>query len=135
MNKEEYIRIEYERAKKNLFKSGRKSFGSSIQLAEWFVQKLKDQDFRCFYCETSIFDINRLIEVGKLKTRAVRGGGCRGPVLEIDKNDDTYIPENCVLSCYYCNNDKSYTSTMQDYKQYFGVNRNRYFKELLEKVI
>jgi len=95
---------------------------------------LKTQKFRCFYCETSIIDINKLIDCGLLKTRAVKGEGRRGPVLEIDKNDDTYVPENCVLSCYYCNNDKSYTSSKEDYKVYFGKNRHQYFKTLLNKL-
>lgn len=134
MNKEEYLKQEYARAKKNLYKYERKTFGSADNLAAWFVEKLKTQKFSCFYCETSIFEINKLIDAGYLKTRSVRGGGQRGPVLEIDKNDDIYVPENCVLSCYYCNNDKSYTSSMSDYKDYFGKNRHLYFKTLLDKL-
>jgi hypothetical protein len=134
MEIEEYINQEYARAKKNLYISERKSFGSADKLATWFVEKLKTQKFRCFYCETSIIDINKLIDCGLLKTRAVKGEGRRGPVLEIDKNDDTYVPENCVLSCYYCNNDKSYTSSKEDYKVYFGKNRHQYFKTLLNKL-
>jgi hypothetical protein len=134
MKKDEYIKQEYARAKKNLYKLERKTFGSADKLAAWFIDKLKSQNFTCFYCETSIFDIKLLIDAGLLKTRAVRGNGCRGPVLEIDKNDETYVPENCVLSCYYCNNDKSYTSSMEDYKDFFGKNRHQYFKKLLEKL-
>ncbi|REJ84611.1 MAG: hypothetical protein DWQ39_09045 [Bacteroidetes bacterium] len=134
MNQEEYIKQEFARAKKNLYKEERKTFGSADKLAEWFIAKLKSQNFSCFYCDTSIFEINKLIESGLLKTRAVRGGGRRGPVLEIDKNDDTYIPENCVLSCYYCNNDKSYTSSKEDYKVYFGRNRHQYFQMLLKNL-
>ena len=101
-------------------------------MAAWFVEKLKRQNFSCFYCETSIFDINKLIDEGLLKTRAVKGEGRRGPVLEIDKNDDVYVPENCVLSCYYCNNDKSYTSSKNDYKENFGANRKKYFDNLIK---
>ena len=134
MQIEGYIKQEYARTKENLYKSERKAFGSADKLAAWFIEKLKSQKFRCFYCETSIFDINKLIDAGLLKTRAVRGEGRRGPVLEIDKNDDTYVPENCVLSCYYCNNDKSYTSSKEDYKDYFGKNRHQYFKTLLDKL-
>jgi hypothetical protein len=131
LSQEDYIKQEYARAKSNLYKSERKSFGSADKLAAWFIEKLKDQNFSCFYCETSIFDINNLIDGGLLKTRAVKGEGRRGPVLEIDKNDDTYVPENCVLSCYYCNNDKSYTSSKEDYKKHFGKNRKKYFSFLL----
>lgn len=134
MNQADYLSKEYARVKKNLYKSERKPFGSADKLALWFIEKLKTQKFTCFYCETSIFDINKLIDAGLLKTRAVRGKGRRGPVLEIDKNDDTYVPENCVLSCYYCNNDKSYTLSKKDYKDSFGKNRQQYFKTLLDKL-
>jgi len=131
---EDYLKKEYARAKKNLYNKDRKSFGSSSNLAEWYVQKLQDQNFCCFYCDASIFDINKLISARLLKTRSVRGDGKRGPVLEIDKNDETYAPENCVLSCYYCNNDKSYTSSMMEYKLHFGANRKKYFDFLLEQL-
>ncbi|MCO5241414.1 MAG: hypothetical protein M9904_15295 [Chitinophagaceae bacterium] len=134
MNNKEYIKQEFERVKKNLYKAERKAFGSADKLAVWFVEQLESQKFACFYCETSIFDINQLIDAGLLKTRAVKGKGRRGPVLEIDKNDDTYVPENCVLSCYYCNNDKSYISSKEDYKGYFGKNRQQYFRTLLDKL-
>lgn len=134
MSNEDYINQEFTRAKKNLYKKERRAFGSSVKLAEWFVGKLKEQSFCCFYCGTSIFDINKLIDKGILKTRSVRGEGKRGPVLEIDKNDETYVPENCVLSCYYCNNDKSYTSEKLDYKENFGKNRKIYFDKLLKSI-
>ena len=60
----------------------------------------------------------------------------RGPVLEIDKkiNDKPYSPENCVLACYYCNNDKSYTLDADDYKKFFGMAHNDYFQYLLTSV-
>jgi len=134
MNQEDYIKKEFERAKKNLYKKGRRSFGSATDLAQWFIDKLQDQNFSCHYCKTSIFDINKLIDAGLLKARSVRGEGKRGPVLEIDKNDDTYVVENCVLSCYYCNNDKSYTSSKVDYKNHFGENRKKYFEYLLKQL-
>lgn len=134
MTQGEYIEQEFARAKKNLYNSKRKTFGSADNLATWFIEKLNSQKFECFYCETSIFDINKLIDAGLLKTRAVRGNGRRGPVLEIDKNDDNYVPENCVLSCYYCNNDKSYISSKEDYKKHFGENRKNYFKILFNKL-
>ncbi|MCC6759834.1 MAG: hypothetical protein IT252_01390 [Chitinophagaceae bacterium] len=134
MNTEEYLKQEYARAKKNLYTADRKVFGSADDLASWFTNALRHQNFCCHYCKTSIFDINKLIDAGLLKTRSVRGGGKRGPVLEIDKNDDSYIPENCVLSCYYCNNDKSYTATKEDYETYFGNNRHQYFLQLLQQL-
>jgi hypothetical protein len=41
MNQEDYIKQEYERAKKNLYKKQRQSFGAADKLAAWFVEKLK----------------------------------------------------------------------------------------------
>jgi len=76
----------------------------------------------------------RLTHMAMHNTNNGGSEGRRGPVLEIDKNDDTYVPKNCVLSCYYCNNDKSYTSSKEDYKDYFGKNRHQYFKTLLDKL-
>ena len=35
MNETEYLLKEYARAKKNLYKSGRKTFGSADKLAAW----------------------------------------------------------------------------------------------------
>ncbi len=128
MYQEDYIEKEYARVEKNLYKPKRAKFGSSDKLAAWYIEKLKFQEFSCFCCETSIFDINKLIVAGLLKTRAARGGGRRGSALEINKNDEIYEPENSVLSCYYCNNDKSYILSKEDYINYFGKNRQYYFK-------
>jgi hypothetical protein len=130
----DYFEKEFLRVRTNLYKSERKPFGTRDDLANWFVGKLKEQNLKCFYCETSILDIEKLIDAKLLKVRKVKGDGCRGLVLEIDKNDETYIPDNCVLSCYYCNNDKSYTSEKEEYKQNFGENRGRYFAKLIFKL-
>jgi len=45
---------------------------------------------------------------------------------EVDKkiNDLVYSKENCVLACYYCNNDKSYTVNDEVYKPFLGPARN-----------
>lgn len=107
-------------------------FQNKNELSKWFSRKLAEQDFCCKYCETSIFTIRQLIHEGLLNPRRVRGSGLRGPVLEIDKvrNKDGYQPNNCVLACYYCNNDKSYTLDGEVYKQYFGEARKKYFQYL-----
>jgi hypothetical protein len=48
-------------------------------------------------------------------------------------NDEGYSPNNCVLACYYCNNDKSYITNGDDYKINFGKNRKKYFRMLMNK--
>lgn len=109
-------------------------FGGKIELADWYVEKLKEQDYKCHYCKTSIHTINELIDSEKLPSRKVRGGGKRGPVLEIDKQGDYYSKDNCVLACYYCNNDKSYIASKEDYEKYFGKNRKIYFEMLMKEL-
>lgn len=134
MDLELYYKEQHKRVEKLFNKLKHSNFENKKGLADWYVNQLKEYGCKCFYCETSIHDIVNLITKRSLKTRAVRGGGIRGPVLEIDKNDNTYSKDTCVLACYYCNNDKSYTLDKEDYKKYFGENRKKYFKKLLESL-
>ena len=41
--------------------------------------------------------------------------------------------ENCVLACYYCNNDKSNIFEGREYKTFYSMGRNMHFKELLKQ--
>lgn len=134
MNIELYYQEQHRRVEKLFNKTKHYNFEDKKGLADWYVEQLKINECKCYYCETSIHDIFTLIKRDKLKTRAVRGGGIRGPVLEIDKNDNIYSVNTCVLSCYYCNNDKSYTLDKADYKKYFGENRKKYFSQLLQSL-
>jgi len=129
-----YILEQRKRVEKLYNKEKHSNFTNKNGLADWYANELKKNNCKCYYCETSIHDIVALIRANKLKTRAVRGNGVRGPVLEIDKNDNVYSQETCVLSCYYCNNDKSYTLDKEEYKEHFGENRKKYFKKLLESI-
>lgn len=133
MGVENYYQIEKIRVARNYNKTKHKGFVDKYDFAEWFVSQLKANNCQCYYCETSIHDIRELIEAGFLKERKI-GNGFRGKILEVDKNDNDYTKEQCVLSCYYCNNDKSYTSEKDDYKEHFGANRNTYFKKLIDKL-
>lgn len=110
-------------------------FANKQALQSWFLDQLKKQNYRCYYCETSIFIIQGLINGGKLLPRKT-GYGIRGPVLEIDKmqNDLGYSPDNCVLSCLYCNNDKSSILDSKIYKQFFGKSRKSFFEYLLNQL-
>jgi len=130
---ENYFEEQRKRVKK-LYVQKHVGFGGAVAMADWYVARLKKQECRCYYCETSIDDINRLIAATLLKTRSVRGDGKRGPVLEIDKQENGYCIEECVLACYYCNNDKSYTCSKEDYKKYFGPTRKQYFNSLMKQL-
>ena len=132
MDRNELIAVERERALK-LFSSRHKpGFNDKIAFTDWFIAQLARQNFNCYYCETAILDIRILIERGLLKIRKT-GYGWRGPVLEVDKRSNHlgYGPDNCVLACYYCNNDKSYTLDSEAYKQFFGPNRKIFFDYLI----
>jgi len=79
---ENYFEEQRKRVKK-LYVQKHVGFGGAVAMADWYVARLKKQECRCYYCETSIDDINRLIAATLLKTRSVRGDGKRGPVLEL----------------------------------------------------
>ncbi|SHE46233.1 hypothetical protein [Pedobacter caeni] len=130
---ESYYRIEKLRVAKNYNRAKHRGFTDKNDFADWFIDQLEAYNCKCFYCETSIHEIKRLIDAGLLKQRNTRFGH-RGKILEVDKNDNDYTKEQCVLSCYYCNNDKSYTSDKDDYKEHFGANRHIYFRGLIDKL-
>ena len=53
--------------------------------------------------------------------------------LEVDRinpYDKFYHKENCVLACYFCNNDKSDIFSFDQYKN-FKENRLNFLKSLL----
>ena len=133
MNLHLYCEQEKIRVANNYNKAKHRGFINKYDFAEWFVNQLKASNYQCYYCETSIHDIRKLIEAGLLTERKI-GNGFRGKILEVDKNDNDYTKEQCVLSCYYCNNDKSYTLDKNVYKENFGANRNLYFKKLITKL-
>jgi len=132
--KEEFLKDEKIRIGKLYSTKHRKGFPSKDEFVKWFVNTIKSQNYKCYYCDTSIFDICSLIKQEKLKTRKT-GYGRRGLVFEIDRkiNSNGYTKENCVLSCYYCNNDKSYILDSEVYKKYFGESRKKYFEYLKNK--
>jgi 5-methylcytosine-specific restriction endonuclease McrA len=134
MNKliKEFIETEKIRVGKLYSKKHKQGFLTKSSFTEWFINQFKKQNYKCFYCETSIFDIRQLIVDKKLLPRKI-GFGFRGPKLEVEKmiNEIGYKPENCVLSCYYCNNDKSSIFDSTVYKSYFGKNRCVFFKSLM----
>jgi hypothetical protein len=111
-------------------------FSSSTELVDWWIKKFDEQNGCCAYCETLIGLINQLIDAGLLRTRKVNSNGKRGPCLELErKNADAgYSPENCTLICYYCNNDKSYVYSEDEYRKFFAPARARHFEYLAQIV-
>jgi hypothetical protein len=130
---QKFLDKEYLRAKSLYNKQKHQGFANWRDMADWMVAKLKEQKCCCYFCDTSIHDINKLIDKGLVAKRKT-GNSFRGPVLEIDKNDELYTKELCVLACHYCNNDKSNLMSADDYKKHFGPNRKKYFDQLIKQL-
>ncbi|WP_316232255.1 hypothetical protein [Bradyrhizobium sp. SZCCHNR1051] len=107
-------------------------FSSAAELVDWWMNRIDEQNGCCAYCKTSIGLISELIDAGLLKARRVNTDGKRGPCLELERKnaDGGYSPENCALVCYYCNNDKSYVYSEDEYRRFFAPARTRHFQHL-----
>ena len=111
-------------------------FGGRHHFADWYLHELYIHENKCHYCNTDILDIRRLINAGIIGGRKVSGGGLRGPNVEVDRKDPfgIYNNANCVLSCYYCNNDKSNTFDYETYLNIIGPSKHQALLRLLERV-
>jgi hypothetical protein len=102
---------------------------------ERWSKLIKQQKFKCFYCNTDIRDIQKIILCSIIKMRKRGSYGFSGLHFELDHKDadnKDNNPENIVAACYYCNNDKSNTITCDVFKNYFGQQRNIAFKKILK---
>ncbi len=127
------------------------------QLKTWFDSKVREdksgfknyEDFRdwydnktkfCFYCGLTEEETQELIHRGLLTSKRFPNEGKtsqgvnRGYWLEVDRRIPTgvYSRENCELSCYFCNNDKSDVFTDIQYKV-FVKDRIGFVRNLLKK--
>ena len=76
----------------------------------WYLKTEK----RCVYCTLTQDEIRCFHELVKRRNKR---GTTRGRSLEIDrKTDGSYTEENCVFSCYYCNNAKSDIFEAEEFK-------------------
>lgn len=106
---------------------------------EWYKNNIKDSC--CYYCGLTERECQRIVHLGILQSERFpkygifsRGVG-RGYWLEIDRKDPDnkkYSKENCVPSCYFCNNDKSDVFTNIEYKLFYQ-NRREYLVSLISK--
>lgn len=121
-----------------IYKSDKHRFGfqNSDNLANWWPDKLKSQQGCCDYCKTPIKLIRDLIDNNLLAGRPVKGKGVRGPCLELERMDHNagYAPSNCVLICYYCNNDKSNVYSRTEYIEFLAPAKNSHFMALAKRL-
>jgi hypothetical protein len=111
-------------------------FDGRQNFIDWYMHEIYFHDNKCHYCKTSILDIRKILNAGLINGRSVRGGGLRGPNLEVDRRDPfgVYEVRNCVLSCYYCNNDKSNTFDYETYLEIIGPAKKQVWDTLLERL-
>lgn len=82
----------------------------------WYVKQYEIQDHKCYYCGVKEKVVRDTMK-NHFKHRKRLN---RGKYFELERKGPTelYSPENCVLACYFCNNDKSDIFTEDQYRQY-----------------
>jgi len=108
INKFEYgERIYIEEYEKNYIEE---TFPTLMSMVEF--EKLMAST-QCYHCEISIDDIHELREKEKLRKKNGEGW-----TLEIDrlKPNFEYTTNNCVMSCFWCNNAKTDEFSAEEFK-------------------
>lgn len=121
---------------KSKFQSKFNGFETKERFTNWYLNELQISENKCHYCQTSILDIRRLLNAGITKGRKVKGEAFRGANFEVDRKDPdgAYNANNCVLSCYYCNNDKSNTFNYEIYKNIYSPSRKAAWDQLIARL-
>lgn len=124
------LKADYRRRVKN----GMSNFKSFEEFNDWYTFTEK----KCYYCGLSEED-SRFIVMNELLTSkrfpekgVLKQGKARGYYLEVDKKDPilNYSKDNCVLACYFCNNDKSDVFDGDNYIAFFQ-NRLSFLEQLI----
>lgn len=118
LDENEYYKFEIKRVK-SLWK---------ITSLDW-IAMLKSQKLKCYYCDTEISIIQKLIINKIIKPRKRGPDNYSGLHFELDhknanKNDNS--KDNLVASCYYCNNDKSNTISSVVFRKYFNLKKTAF---------
>ncbi len=118
--------------KKGLSKAGYLVLEENRKDSDW-VRIINEQHFKCYYCNTDIRTIQKLILNHLIGLRKRGLSGYSGLHFELDhknSNKEDNSSQNLVAACYYCNNDKSNTICEQVFLNYFGPQRKIAFDKL-----
>ncbi len=110
------------------------AFDSFDHFLNWYSASKKI----CHYCGVSELEVQEAVHKGLLTSSRfpvdgkLTRGRSRGYWLEIDRKSPKcmYNPLNCVLACYFCNNDKSDVFSRDQYIE-FQSNRAGFIRDLL----
>ena len=83
----------------------------------WYLKQYGLQKGCCYYCNTEEGVVAAFLDKRIQNIKRPN----RGKHLEIERRDsilNKYSSENCVLACYFCNNDKSDIFTESEYLEY-----------------
>jgi hypothetical protein len=117
-------------------KNDMNDFESFNEFLNWYLELKKE----CSYCGLSEENSRFIVLNGILKSKrfpengVLKRGKGRGYYLEVDRKNpkNKYSSENCVLACYFCNNDKSDVFNSNEYVDFFQ-NRKFYLEDLIRK--
>jgi len=120
---------------------------SGFQNIEDFLKWYSNEKKLCFYCGLTEEESQKIVLTGVLKSKRfpsngkITQGRSRGVWLEIDRKYPDrvmYSKENCVLCCYFCNNDKSDVFDAESYKEFIKdgkESRLSYLKAILKNIL
>jgi 5-methylcytosine-specific restriction endonuclease McrA len=115
--------------------NGLNGFNSFTDFLSWYNDI---EEKKCHYCGVLEKEVQKIVVTGLITSKRFPQNGntgrgqARGMWLEVDKFNPNglYSRENCVLACYFCNNDKSDIFGGQEYLIFFQ-NRANYIRNLL----
>ena len=111
------IRGSYNNKNNNKKKKDKFKFCDFTEFYDWYVIQYNKQDGKCYYCDSDEKEIEFLFS----KKYFISKRWKRGFHLEVERKDtidNEYTKDNCVLACYFCNNDKSDILNEKDYFEY-----------------
>lgn len=107
-------------------------FANFNEFYKWYLTQFEKQKGCCYYCKTEESVLTKLFE--KKYTSVKRSN--RGKHLEVERRDsysNKYNETNCVLACYFCNNDKSDIFSENEYFEYLK-DRKLFFNKQLKSL-
>lgn len=115
-------------------RDGVNGFNNFEDFLDWY----HGQEFICHYCGLTEEEMQEISMTGILTSKRfpqngiVGQGTSRAVWLEVDRiaPNGLYSRNNCVLCCYFCNNDKSDVFSGDIYANFFQ-NRVEFLRQLL----